>query len=224
MCSTFNFYFWARQDDEFIVWSMSRATSPASPRSPRGIEAISIKKKSKCPSTVCIGKRQPTVRAGTRVSHAAYPRPSWWRTTQIGLFIFKRRFFFFFFTVCQQKICGQSCYTFHTADFISVRAIMTHLHFLVHLGLFLWLLYSEEAYKSWPVQWWNTLPMEFWGASQQWKGGHESVSELRVTEVLHFAAGRNLVQGNPPLFNYEGIETRKRGVGPYPRSQVSLGT
>lgn len=91
---------------------------------------------------------------------------------------------------------------------------MTHLHFLVHLGLFLWLLYSEEAYKSWPVQWWNTLPMEFWGASQQWKGRHESVSELRVTEVLHFAAGRNLVQGNPPLFNYEGIETRKGGWVP----------
>ena len=61
----------------------------------------------------------------------------------------------------QQKVWRQSCYTFHTADFIRVRALMIHLRFLVHLGLFLWFPRSEEAYKSWPVRWWSELPMEF---------------------------------------------------------------
>lgn len=30
---------------------------------------------------------------GTRVSNAADSRPVWWRTEQMGLFLFKRRFF-----------------------------------------------------------------------------------------------------------------------------------
>lgn len=92
-------------------------------------------------------------------------------------------FFFFFFTMCQQKICRQSCYTFHTADFISVRALMTHLHFLVHSGLFLWLPRSEEAYKSWPVWRSRTLPVEFWWASQQRRGGRASASGPRYRNV-----------------------------------------
>lgn len=114
----------------------------------------------------------------------------------MGLFLFKRRvfgFLFFFFTVCQQKICRQSCYTFRTADFISVRVLTTHLHFFVRLCLLLWLPCSEEATKS---------GLFSVGTHCQWNFGEPqgcgeestgSAGGLRVTEVLNFAAGRDLL-------------------------------
>lgn len=110
----------------------------------------------------------------------------------MGLFLFKR-FFFFFFTVCQQKICRQSCYTFHTADFISVRVLTTHLHFLVHLCLFLWLPCSEEATKAGLF---SGGPRCQWNFGEPHSGGGEgpgAASGLRVTEGLNFAAGRDLI-------------------------------
>lgn len=41
--------------------------------------------------------------------------------------------------------------------------------------------------------------------------GTELESGLRVTEVLNFAAGRDLKWSNPPLLKDEEIETEKRG-------------
>lgn len=149
------FYFWARQDGEFIVWSIPRATSPVSPNSQQNRGYLC--KKSTFSSIACVGKRQPTVMTGTRVSVLPTQdrpggEPNKWA------FLYLRDFFFP--TAYQQKIWRQFCYTFHTADFISVRALMTHLRFLVHLGLFLWLPRSEEAYKSWPVRRRSELPVE----------------------------------------------------------------
>lgn len=181
LCLTFNFYFWARQDDEFIVWSMPRATSPCLLQLPQQNRGY-LCKKLEFPSTACVSEGNP--RSWMRPVFQLLPTQdrSGWEPNKWA-FLYLRGDFFFFLTMCQQKICRQSCYTFHTADFISVRALMTHLHLLVHLGLFLWLPRSEEAYKSWPVWQWSTLPMEFWWASQQWRGGRESASGLSYRNV-----------------------------------------
>ena len=93
-----NFYFWARKEDEFIVWLMPKAGQcqrqlplpPPAPQQNRGY----LCKEPVSPLCMCAGKRQPTVMTEARVSNAADARPIKLRTEQMGLFICKRRLFY----------------------------------------------------------------------------------------------------------------------------------
>lgn len=109
----------------------------------------------------------------------------------MGLFILRD---FFFFKLCVNKRSVDNLVIHFTLLTSYVLRVLTaHLHFLVHLCLFLWLPCSEEATKA---------GLFGGGAHCQWNfgephsGGGEgtgAASRLRVTEVLNFAAGRDLI-------------------------------
>ena len=112
----------------------AKGNFPCLPQLPSRTEAVSIKNPP--PPCVYVPVRG-NPRSWLRLGSQTLPTQDWSsRELNKWVFLYVRGDYF---TPCQQKICGQSCSTFHTADFIRVRGLMTRLHFLVHLGSFLWL-------------------------------------------------------------------------------------
>lgn len=153
----------------------AKGNFPCLPQFPSRIEAISVKNPSFPP--MCVSLRgNPRSQLG--LGFQMLPTQDWlsWELNKWA-FLYLRGDFFFFFLPCVNKRSVDHL----VINFTLLTSYVWERSRPIYIFWCIWVhfcgYHSEEAYKSWLVQWWSTLPMEF---GEPHSSGGEGVGSARA--------------------------------------------